>query len=368
LTSYYFSQQISRIDLDIHQLRILTTLESWSFAKSLYLYGSNVPGRRESENDPFHLISLSQLAISSERRDADPVYNQFVSYFNDQDYADTTITAALDGTGKWGIRTTKERAELIALTSSFEVVYMDIIRNLNNAVAACNVADPSAGFSFTGGDELDQAAAMIIGSMEGTNFGGSSDLDDGQLLWNLANTRAFQFQTMNNMDYAVVNSELVDLLYAAKGELDAVVCPSLERTVLKIQQLMTVAVMQSVIRSAIAADGILSTSSDLSLVGGEVFARSVLPIINAHDPSTAELISENMIIKVGVNPVRDGKEVVADGFGFSITQGIKLSCSYLGATSTVDPCRRFGGGISSSTRLATHGLLMGTLLLAFTLV
>jgi hypothetical protein len=360
-------QQIARIDLDIHQLRILATLESYSFAKSVYVYGSNVPAIRKSENDGFSLVSLSQLAKSSERREADPVFSQFVSYFNVQEYADKAILEALDGTGKWGTRTAKERAEVISLTSSFQIVYMEIIRKLNNAVDQCHITDPEFGVDYSSGHRLDEAAAMIIGSMEGNGIGGSSDLDDGQLLWNLANERAFQFQTTNKMNYAEVNSEIFDLLYAAKGELDAVACTNLERTVLRLQQLMTVGIIQSVIRSAIAADGLMATSSDISLVSGEVYALSVLPIINAHDAATAELISENMIVKEGVEPIRDGKEVVADGFGFAITRVIKLRCSYLGATSEVDPCRRFGGSASPQRR-TTLGVVLGALVLALTLV
>jgi hypothetical protein len=360
-------QQIARIDLDIHQLRILATLESYSFAKSVYVYGSNVPAIRKSENDGFSLVSLSQLAKSSERREADPVFSQFVSYFNVQEYADKAILEALDGTGKWGTRTAKERAEVISLTSSFQIVYMEIIRKLNNAVDQCHITDPEFGVDYSSGHRLDEAAAMIIGSMEGNGIGGSSDLDDGQLLWNLANERAFQFQTTNKMNYAEVNSDIFDLLYAAKGELDAVACTNLERSVLKLQQLMTVAVIQSIIRFAITADSLMATSSDLSLVSGEVFALSILPIIDAHDAATAELISENMIVKEGVDPIRDGKEVVADGFGFAITRVIKLRCSYLGATSEVDPCRRFGGSASPQRR-TTLGVVLGALVLALTLV
>jgi hypothetical protein len=334
----------------------------------VYVYGSNVPAIRKSENDGLKMVSLSQLAKSSERREADPVFSQFVSYFDNQEYADKAILEALDGTGKWGTRTAKERAEAIALTSSFQIVYIEIIRKLNNAVDECLVSDPELGVGYASGHRIDEAAAMIIGSMEGHGIGGSSDLDDGQLLWNLANERAFQFQTTNKMNYAEVNSEIFDLLYAAKGELDAVACTNLERSVSKLEQLMTVAVIQSIIRSAITADKLLATSSDLSLVSGEVFALSILPIIDAHDAATAELISENMIVKEGVDPIRDGKEVVADGFGFAITRAIKLPCSYLGATSEVDPCRRFGGTSASPRRRTTQGVVLGALVLALTLV
>lgn len=335
----------------------------------MYVYGSNVPAIRKSDNDGFKMVSLSQLAKLSERREADPIFSQFVSYFNDQEYADKIIREALDGTGKWGTRTAKERAEAIALTSSFQIVFMEIIRRLNNAVDECHVSDPDLGVDYSSGHRLDEAAAMIIGSMEGHGIGGSSDLEDGQLLWNLANERAFQFQTINKMNYATVNSEIFDLLYAAKGELDGVACTNLERSVLRLQQLMTVAVIQSIIRSAVTADGLMATSSDLSLVSGEVFALSILPIIDAHDAATAELISENMIVKDGVKPVRDGQEVVADGFGFAITRAIKLPCSYLGATSEVDPCRRFGGAVSASPRQrTTQGAVLGALVLALTLV
>lgn len=339
--------QLSRIDLDIRQMRILSSMEAILFTDFTYTFGSNVPKPRNSENDPFELLTLHELAVSAARSEADPIYTSFVKYYNDKNYADSSIRQILNGQSKW--TTTAQRTEALALTSAFQIVYMEAIRQLYDSVAKCRAADPTLGFILDSGADrnpLDNAAALLIGSMEGTQTGGSL-LQDGELVWHLGNKRAFQFQTMNDLGYATVNQNIIDLLYAGNGELDGVACTKLQTTVDQIVGLMQVSIIQSVLMAAVQSQNLDSTSGDLSLVQGEVFADSILPLISAEDEATANLIQENMVIKKGVHTVRDGAQAVADGFGYYVTNGANIPCNYLGSTSAVNPCAKYGtSGIS----------------------
>jgi hypothetical protein len=317
-------------------------MESIRFTDFTYRFGSNVPKPRDSDNDPFALLSLHELAVSGARSEANPIFNYFVTYHNNKNYADKSMRLILSGQTKWN--TTAHRTEALVLTSAFQIVYMETIVQLYDSVAKCREADPVLGFteeSATDRHPLDKTAALLIGSLEGTQLG-SSILGDGELVWNLANQRAFQFQTMNENDYAIVNRELIDLLYAGKGELDGVACSKLKPTVDRIVSLMQVGIIQSVLMAAVESQNLDSGSQHLSLVQGEVLADSILPFVAANDEATAEVIRENMVIKPGVDTVRGGAQAVADAFGYYVTTGANLPCHYLGATGGANPCAKSG--------------------------
>jgi len=344
LAGYHASTAVaplSRIDLDIRQLRILSSMESMEYASYTYKFGWNVPKARASEYDPFQYLSLHEFAVSAARSQADPIYSQFVSYYNSGNYADRAIRAVLDGSSKW--KFTSQKTAALVLTSTTQIVFMETIRQLHNAVVKCKEADPDIGFvihSEADRHPIDNAVALLVGSMEGTELGGSA-LDDGELLWHLANEKAFMFQTLNDLGYARVNEALLDRLYAAEGELDAASCPKLEKTVAQIEQLLQVGMLQALLSAAAESEGMDSDSDHLSLVQGEVLARSILPMVAAHDKATARLISDNMIIEDGVDTVKNGAQAVADAVGLYITDGAKIPCNIVRSTGDVDPCRKY---------------------------
>lgn len=321
-------------------LRILTSLGSFNFAKLWYLYGRNSPRQRDSDNDPYSFYSLSEFAVSSSRRNAEPYYSAFVSYHNDPNYADSLIRDTLSGVGKWDAsKSVEQRSAVITEASAFLVLYMHLMAQINDAVNNCRAVDQDGEYDLT--HPWDEVAALLIGSLEGMDEGGSVDVQDGQLVWGLGTRRGFQFQTLNSQGYAHVNSDLEDLLFAGRGELDALECDMLEKTAEKVKSLTLIPLMQSILKYAIqneqrSAD---STSADLAL--GEVFAMSLIPIVQIYDQASAEILEENMIVRPGIAPTRDGAQVVADALGTAAT-AMGLKPSQLGSTPQANPCQLYG--------------------------
>jgi hypothetical protein len=330
----------SKIDLDILQLKILTSLESYPFAKKLYMYGRNSQRPQQSDNDPYSVRSLEAMATSNSRKAADPFYTEFVQYHNEPNYADKVIVAALDRTGKWGTASAEQVAEVVTKTSAYQVLYMNALAEIAEAVVACNEGNMLTGDG--GAHQWDEVAAFLIGSLEGRSEGGSSDLEDGQLMWNLGNKRAFQFQTDNKRGYSLVNSVLEDLLFAGRAQANAFDCSNLEISADRIRHLMLLPVIQSTIRYAISNQFLTSSSTDGDLAEGETFALSVLPIVQRYDANAAELIKENMIVRSGVTLVADGPQQVADAF-YAALDDFGYSCALVGAAPQADACSLEGG-------------------------
>ena len=342
--------QLSRLDLDVYQLQILTSLGSYDYAMLLYKYGKNSPKYRDSESDPFRLLSLQELAVSVDRKRTSAFHKNFIDYQSKKntEYGDTLIRNTLEGKGKWGSKT-ELRGKVVGLAASFHIVYLEVIAIFHDAFEACESTDDSQVGFIAEKNPLDQGAALFYGSMEGDYYKGSHR--DGQFLFDLANDKAFQFGTQNNEDYAAVNAEIEDLLYAAKGQLDALDCIKVSNTVKAIENLMAIPLLQGVAQAA-ADNEVLSASSDEpSVAEGEVYALAVLPSVDALQPDSAVTMYNNLVLSEGGSDlVPDGSADVGDAVGMYVTEGLKLSCRYIGGNSEVEPCRKFGGRSSAQQR------------------
>jgi hypothetical protein len=319
-------------------------------------------------------VSLRDIALSKERFNAEPLYDYYVEYHNEKDYADKAIMAALadDGaavsstnTTTW--KTVDQKAAVVRAIAAYQILFMEAHAKLQSAVQQCREADPEVGI-LARLDPVDEAAALIIGSMEGETLGGSPDLQDGQLLFNLANQHAFQFSVINADKYANVNSEILDSLFAATAELDALDCEDLQRTTTHIGRMITVGMIQGALQAADKNEDIdeKTNPNAVSLATGHVLTESVNPWIKHSDAATANFISENMLVKTPVqNMVKDGHENVAKAFGKGLTYSIGLPCEYLGKTAEVDPCDgiprnsgKDGGRSAATTSIRTSSYLI----------
>ena len=330
--------------MDVLQIRILTKLGSFHFAKFLYLYGRNSPKHRDSEYDPVQFHSLSDYAVSSFLLNAEPYHSAFLSYHNEPNYADVLIKNTLDGIGKWDkSKSVEQRSAVITEGSAFLVMYLHLVAEINHAVKVCR--DEGEDTEYKQMHPWDMVAAFTIGSLEGPEEGGSTHTEDGQMAWGLATRRGYQFQTSNRRGYADVNSDLEDLLFAGKGEIDALQCDVFEKTAEDINKKIMVPLLQSVLKYAISGVNLPADSSSADVALGEVFALAVIPIVKLYDEAAAEILEENMITHSGIKPVRGGAQQVADAVG-SAASTMGISPKELGSTPEADPSALYSGSSS----------------------
>lgn len=341
-------REISKMDLDVYQIGILARLGAWKFATLLYRFGRNARKPRDSENDPFELHSLQGFATSANRK-AMPFYSTFINYqqANKHDFGDQAIMNAIEGKGKWSTRSPEQRAAMVKLTCAYQIIYLETMGLLEDAFNKCEEEDSEIGFSSEE-NPLDQAAALLIGYMEGENMRGTSA--DGQLLYNLANKQAFTFESLNGQGYALVNDELDDLLYAAKGQLDALDCIKVARTTKKISQIMLIPLLQSMLVAAVESEDLAVNSDSESLVHGELFATTVLPFMNEIQPDSATSVQRNMIVS-GTNTVPDGSVLVGEVTGKFVANGLQLNCGVLGDSDKIQPCRNYSAAAAATPSL-----------------
>jgi hypothetical protein len=187
------------------------------------------------------------------------------------------------------------------------------------------------------------------------------------MIWGLGTRRGYQFQTLNSQGYPKVNSDLEDFLFAGRGEIDALECEMLQKTADNIQSITLIPLMQSVLKYAALNEQHAADSGNADLALGEVFASSIIPIIQIFDSASALILEENMLIQPGIKPVRGGVQQVANALG-SAANAMGINPRDLGSIPEADPSLLYGGS-SSSPALQPYKLsFVATLGVAFVLI
>jgi hypothetical protein len=259
-------RQYSRFDLDISEMDILLQMKAYSAAEELYTYGKHVRGANGAT------ASFGQLA-TTKHRNVVPEFDKFKQYYDDEDsFADEIIRGAissskLDWEDKW---TDEQRRVLVIRTIQVLVTYFAALQNAYEAVADCRAQTSSSQPS----DSWDKAAALLIGSLEGTEKNGTSE---GYMLFELGQEHCIEFGTCaDDTTSNQVNEEMLSLLYTGRGAVLSGSCRALEKAANEISSLLLIPIIQ----------GALSTSSALTIADdfelraeAYVYGRALVPFV-----------------------------------------------------------------------------------------
>lgn len=324
-------QTISKVDLDMHAIRQLMKFPTKADNIIPQMYYKH--GRAAVINEDkygYDVLSLQEMARSSNIEQWAPYYSDYVSYYGQEFYADSIILNEL----KRNAGSDTQQDALLLSWMQFGVVTEYMMGLLGTADQMCedgNDDDKPTKY-------WDAFAATYIGSLEGIDVGGSDQTIDGFMLWHVANKRAVSFDTQNDDYFAEINDEMLELLFAGQAQLLRNDCNNFAKTVSRALHLMIVPLIQSVVWYAIQNEGLSASSNDDGLVIGEVASLSVLPIIHKYDPNAARIIERNMVRSEGFVPVVDGPQAVANAFYF-VLEEIGWGCDYVGHAEGVEACQ-----------------------------
>jgi len=279
------------------------------------------------------------MATSELRRDAEyfPAYKEYFN--NDEHYADTLIMDTLMGDGYWGSKSREVKAAIISTTLQTSVLWMYTIAQMAEAITYCENGW-GAGDLGMESHEWDEVAALTIGSLEGSKEGGSDDVKDGQLLWNLGNLRAFEFGRANKKGFAKSNQKVLNLLFSGKGQIETKSCDNFRETTQRIEHLLLIPVMQSVIEYARLNESRPSMGNNKDIAMGEAYANAILPMVQEYNKPAADVIAKNMLVNGVGTMVPDGAQAVADAINVVI-RDFGVECQFVGKRFDIDTCKNF---------------------------
>lgn len=212
------------------------------------------------------------------------------------------------------------------------------------AVDLCNKSGSVADVSAT----WDKGVASIVGSIEGSSEGGAVK-SDGMLLYNLANKRCDQFNTCDANGKANIVPKIMEQFNGGLASAQSSDCAAMDAAANKIAHLTLIPVMQGVMRYGIKNESKGADSGHKDIAEGEIFSKSVLPVMAHYNSAAADVIEANMLMKTGVKPVADGSQYVASALG-SVAPDFGVTCDELGSAEESDPCVGANLGASGSER------------------
>jgi len=236
-----------------------------------------------------------------------------------------------------GTKSKEVKAAIISTTLQTSVTWMSAVTEMAEATTECEM---NRKYSSMQSHEWDEVAAFIIGTLEGKKDGGSDDVEDGQLLWNLGNRRAFEFGRATKDGKAISNKKVRNLLVSGKGEIETTSCNSLKDTVQRLEHLLLIPVMQSVIEYARLNEGHPSMETDKEIAMGEAYTKAILPMVNRYSKPAADVIARNMLVNGVGLMVPDGPQAVAYAFNV-VARDFGVECEFIGKRFDIDTCNNY---------------------------
>ncbi|KAL7472420.1 hypothetical protein ACHAXS_012752 [Conticribra weissflogii] len=338
-------RMISKIDLDILAIQQLLKFPSTTNNQMAQLYYQY--GRAAVIDEDYHthdVLSLQEMAKSTDHEEFSPYFQEYKDYHSgDSFYVNNVIVSAFYAADlQW-------RNEYIVSWLQYGVVVEYLMSILGYAIRGCESSEEALNPTLS----WDSFAAAYIGSLEGVDLGGSDETVDGFLIWNTANRRSVQFDTQNEEHFAIINDEMLDLLYAGQTQLERPDCVNFEKTSSRALHLMLLPLIQSSIWYAMQNEKLELNSNDKGLVIGEILALSILPIVKLYDETAAGVIERNMLQQSEATPVVDGAQAVANAF-YQVLDEIGWGCEYLGQAEYVDACKLYVPQRSSSGSISSR--------------
>lgn len=325
--------QHGKIDLDIYQIKLLTEMGAWEQAKLIYTYGKNSFIDYENGNISNYRC-LKAMAKTKSRILVKPLYEDFSIFYKDPNYADTVVTEALYGTGRYEQMPLVQRSETIVMTIQYQIMYMYSLVQLERSLAACNSQDPNRQKTML--QSWDESAAFLIGSLEGPKLGGSPK--DGILLYHLANHMCKEFNTCTGNGWADVITLYQEYLYAGKGAMQGNDCEALAINAKSIARTILVPVYQCIIWYAVRNQHEETGSYSKTIAGGEVMTKSILPIVNSYPGPALDTLQRNMLMDKEITPVSDGPQAVANAIKETLDH-LDTSCLMIGSFAGINACK-----------------------------
>jgi len=238
-------------------------------------------------------------------------------------------------------------AELIQKGANYQAVWMYVIHELEDAIGDCFAGDILANDATpTGGapHAWDEAWAFYAGSMVGTTTA-DAVMDDGTLIWELAEKRGKDFGTTHSTGPATVNVMLLAEFIDGRDKIIAADCAGAEPIIDNIIKQMSIPLIQGTLKYAWLADPAIdgtwcayeagNTALDASdycataWADAWAFAAAILPRIDQCSSTAAATIKTNIDI-AAATPMAGGFAAVKAAME-STYACLGITCADVGA-------------------------------------
>lgn len=347
----------SEIDLDMAEMETAADLETDAgFLDAFNVYNIGGNSVKTDSNRTIRGFSTS----AEEKLTGEPWFDVYESYWGSPTYADDFTSAACNGEGAFEDVEAVVRAEGCVKGAQYQNVWMYVIHEMEDAISDCKKGDLTA--NDGGPHAWDEGWAFYAGSLEEVDGSG-----DGKLLYALADKRCENFKTCSGDEdgndlsgTAAVNKEILELFREGVQYLLDGNCDDVTAIKDKIVDLMTIPLVQGLLRYVYLADPQGGQGADKEAAELWAFSAAVLPRIHECNEDVASIIEANTNIESIDAPVSDGYVEIKAQIE-KVYECLGMTCDDVGgllmegATSYVsgmEPCKSSGGEDLSAGEIA----------------
>ena len=309
--------EVSRLDLDVSEVMLLSRAGAYGAARDVYEYGHHAMSINESSR----YLSLQSLA-TSEERDGILAFQLFREYYSSADYADDIMESALTRTSPYSSATRGETGELAMTALQVMVSFMGILSKMQSSILNCNAGKVAAAQA-----DWDSAVALYVGSMEGELAGGIIS-GDGVFLFALGNELCDDFGRCEVAEDATINEEILYQFAVGRDSVAESNCDHIDRLLTwEILPRLKIPLVQGTISFALQNFDIAARDPD-TLATAHILAKSILPFVNQANSTSAATIASEWDDFTQVSSGRS-VDAVVDAFAYAL-RGMGISCEDVG--------------------------------------
>jgi hypothetical protein len=334
--------QPSRIDLDVQQMRILTSMGAMDAAQDLYLYGRN--SHKSLDGTPGELLSLQKISTNP-TKDVVSTWSVYDEYKQEHTFSHSVISKVFDDSVPYDKLSNNQKEILVSTGMISMVMFIEALRHMTDAVMDCDAGD--AFRNAHGTSSWDEAAASLVGSMEGSTQGGDAK-NGGLFLFDMAKENCLAMNTcaFGDQGKSKINERMEMLLYTGQSQLESYDCRGLARTTKELEGEMKTILLQSFLRDVAWLGGIEAAkigSKNMAeedvMVRAYAKALSVAPFVNKADPDAATVIEINMNLKEPGQPLLvNGPEAIFAAIARAVNKMSDVECNDIGFVGEFDLC------------------------------
>ncbi|CAJ1938056.1 unnamed protein product [Cylindrotheca closterium] len=273
--------ELARVDLDILEVSILMKMGADEAAEDLYLYGKHSVCEDNvlcsgASKDPLSLHTIAKNVETSNMYHT----NMLADYYGPS-FANNVTFEAFRRSGSFSHASWAESSEVVVRNLQVMVALPAVVGLFQAAIGYCYFEATEESVH-----QWDSGVALYTGAIDA--FSSDVESTDGFLLRSLSNSLCSQFHVCDEMGQSRSNKYLIPLLKKARKNLADSNC-QIAKSILDsgIVPLAQVPLLQGVLGSIRSAAGKLTQEPRKEALIGFVYARSILPILNATNTTSS---------------------------------------------------------------------------------
>ena len=319
--------EISRLDMDVLEIKIMMRTDAYQVAQDIYKLGHNVEGGFGFSTGP--RLSLQSIALAHNNRTSEVSSELLSQYYGTPFVANGIIEIAMDRTGNFTTASRDQLSVIVTRTLQTMVMLDAVFDRMSEARRLCflatNATNATTNLVQKSQAHWDQAVALFSGSIEGRLFDGQ---EAGFFMYALGNEVCSYFGTCKASGESHVDQSIVIQFAAGRDAITNGNCDSVERIQeSKLKPLLLTALIQGTISFAAAAQ----SDPDIA-AAAYILAKAVVPFVDQANATSSATIESSLGDFAAIEASHPIGSIV-EAFAYAL-QGMGIDCKSVGVLGT----------------------------------